>query len=308
MKIIQIAKKVGPYLLALLLILLILYISRGQLTKFVKIKNISALSAVWISLLFVVNQIINGYRLKIFMGLFDVKLSFAEWFGLISVQSFGNYLPLSGGLISNMAYLKAKKKLPVSKYVSYLAGDMVIKLLAYGIIGLMLFFVGSIINYDFNPIISITLLSFVIFSLICIFISPSIKQSSNLIINWIYQIHNGWNQIRTNNQVIIKSVLTHLIILITISLQYNIIFKELDHNIPIIPIIILTIMSNVIRVAVLFPGNLGIRESISGSVTSMFGFSFGLGVFASLVGRVISMFWIFLLGIIFSFILIGKRE
>ncbi len=300
----EILKKYGPFFIAILFIVLIFIISRNQLEEFKKIKNIGLLSILWISMLFVASQLLNGYMLKIFMNLFEIRLSFAEWFGLINVQSFGNYLPLSGGLISNMVYLKAKKKLPVSKYVSYLAGDTVVKLLVFGIIGMVMLLVLSV----FNSLIFITLLSFILFALVCILFPQSKIKSNNRFINWIFQIHKGWDSIKTNRKVVIKCVLIHISILIIISLQFYIIFNELGYDVAITHIFILTIMTNVIRLASIFPGNLGLREAIAGSVINLFGFPFSLGLVAAIIGRGISMFWIFLFGIIFSFILTGEKK
>jgi uncharacterized protein (TIRG00374 family) len=301
----------GKYILyaaIILLIFSIIYLNKEHLSEFKKIKNISILSILYISILFIVGQVVNGYRLKIFIEVFGVKLNFIEWFGLICIQSFGNYLPFNAGILSNVTYLKVKKKVPISKYVSFFAGDTVIKLLVFGIIGTLLLLWITLTTNKVNYMLFLVLFSFIFFGVICIFLPMTKKVSNNRFINWLIKIHRGWDQIKKSRSVLVKSVITHIILLMLITMQFSIIFNELGNNINIFYIFILTIMTNVIRFISIIPGNLGLRESIAGSVTKLFGYSFSIGIMAALIGRIISMFWIFLLGIIFSFVLTGREK
>lgn len=273
-----------------------------------KIKQISPDAIIYISLLFICSQIINGYMLKVYIQVFGIKLLFKEWFGLISLQSFGNYLPLSAGLASNIAYLKVQKKLPVSDYISYVGGDTVLKFLTFGIIGILvsLFYLVSGSEVDFR--ILIIFCGLVIIALIIIWVKIPKQAPQYKILKLLLSIHNGWEQIKSNKAVVIKSISAHTLMLAIIGLQFRIIFDQLGYEVGFLPIILLTILTNVIRVASIFPGNLGLRESVSGIITELFGLSFSLGVFGSIVGRVISMFWIFLFGIIYSYVLIIVRK
>ena len=257
----RLLKKQYINIVILILLLLIVYLNRDKLSEFRKIQDISILSIFYISLLFILGQFINAYRLKIFIEVFQVKLGFWESFGLICIQSFGNYLPLSAGIASNMAYLKVKKKVPVSKYVSYLAGETIIKILVFGVLGLLQLLWISIMIHNVSFMLFLILFAFILFSLICIFLPIRKKYSKNKFINWFIQIHKGWEEIKNRRSVIVKSMLSHIFILILITIQYSIIFREISYSINIFYIFILTIMTNVIRIASIFPGNLGLRES-----------------------------------------------
>ena len=161
---------------------------------------------------------------------------------------------------------------------------------------------------DFNLKISLIILSFLGVSLVTFFVKFKTKSPSK-IIQFIQQTQTGWINIRQNRQILWNSTLFHIISLVLIALQFKIAFIELDIDINFFIIILLTIFTNIIKIASLLPGNLGIRESISGFVTASYNISFGVGLLASIITRVVSMFWIFLFGFIaISFFSKEKKE
>ncbi|PIZ71118.1 hypothetical protein COY07_05600 [Candidatus Peregrinibacteria bacterium CG_4_10_14_0_2_um_filter_43_11] len=294
------------YILALLLIGAVFYFSKNQWQYFAKIKEISWQGVFWISLAFILAQVAQSIQLKWYIEVFDIHLSYIEAFGLISLQAFGNYLPLSGGVISNITYLKAKKKLPVSKYMSYLLGDTILKFFIYSVLGLILLLCGSFIFglFEINFLI-IGFLIFLFFSaVVCIF-SPNINSGTqNKILLWLLHMHKGWDLIRRNKSLIFKNAILHIAIFVLIALQFYVIFGEMGIEVSFPAVLILTVVTNIIKISSLFPGNLGLRETVSGGITKIFSLSFEAGFTASLFTRVITMVWISLFGIYFSFSLI----
>ena len=264
-----------------------------------KIRSISLISIAEISALFIFSQCINGYMLKEFLKVFKINLEFQEWFGLISIQSLGNYLPLSAGLASNAVYLNLNKQLSVFNFVSYVAGHTLLKCFTLGTIGLLLISYRAIFYNEFKPLISIILLALLTFSCVAIF-TKNFKSEYKLL-QFFLQIQDGWKHIKRDQYLLVKSITSHIFSLIIIALQFQIVFMEIDIEISYIVILLITILTNIIRITSIFPGNLGLRESISGFVTETYSLSFGLGLVGAVVTRVISMFWIFLFGIIFSF-------
>ena len=300
-------RKIYSFILSGIVLTAVLYASRNQIDKIDSISEFSVSSLIIISILFILVQFIFGFQLKNILSAFYIKTTFKEWFGLIAVQSMGNYLPFSGGTLSNIAYLKVHKKLPVSNYLGYLAGDTILKITIYGVVGIVILLGNWILFNQFNATLLLIIGIFFIFGLLSV-ILPGVRFiPENKVIRWIISLHEGWLIIRNNTKVLIICILTHILTLILISFQYYFIFKELNFQFNLYSIFILTIITNLVRVASLFPGNIGLRESVSGIVLQLFGFSFGIGVLASLMGRIISMFWIFLFGGIFSYILINNN-
>jgi uncharacterized membrane protein YbhN (UPF0104 family) len=304
---IQFFKGIAPYVFTLIFIGLILVFSRSQWKEYANISQVSVSTVFWLSALFILMQITVGYMLKIFVEVFNIRLGIVEWFGLVSVQSFANYLPFSAGVAHNAAYLKLKNDLPLTKYASLFSASTILMFLTFGIWGMLLLLVRQLIWGNSN----ITLLCF---SLFFTFIGvgflllpmPRITRK-NRVCNWIESIRDGWELIKKSNLLLIKVVLLQTLVLIILSVRFFIIFRDLGYDFGIIGIVILTIMTTLIRFTSLFPGNLGLRESIAGGVTKSFGLSFNSGFLAGIIDRVVVMFWIFLLGMIFSFVLIRKK-
>jgi len=300
-------KKRYSFILALLLMGIVLYLSRGELSNTKIVRTFQFSSIIWISFFFLLAQLTFAVQLKVVLSVFSINLKFVEWFGLISIQSLGNYLPFSGGTISNIAYLKVNKKLPVSDYLGYLAGDTVLKIAIYGALGLGFLFGNWILFNQFNATIFLIIGIFFVLGLLLVFLPSISLKTDNKPIRWIISLHEGWIKIRNNAKVLTLCILTHILTLVFISLQYYFIFKELHFQFNILSIFVLTIITNLVRIASLFPGNIGLRESVSGMVLLLLGFPFGIGVTASLLGRIINMFWIFLFGSIFSYILLNSK-
>ena len=300
-------RKIIPYIVTIIFIGLVLYFSRNQLYQLKKITKIRGITVFWLSITFIVFQILQGYLLKLFTNIFYVKLNFLTSFGLICMQSFGNYLPLNAGVIYNAGYLKTQKNLPVTKFVSLMASSTMLMILAYGFIGtvILLFHFFSSGNISISMIV--ILLLFIIAGLIFLFVPITSFKKKNRIVKWIDSIQSGWKMIRKNKVILVKITIIHTITLILLSVRFLLIFRDLNIDIGITGIIILTIMTTVLRFNSIFPGNLGLRESVAGGVSKSFGFSFNIGLLAGIIDRIVAMFWIFLLGIIFSFVLLKKK-
>ncbi|MHC4461808.1 MAG: hypothetical protein ACYS6W_02840 [Planctomycetota bacterium] len=100
---IKFIKGIAPYIFTLIFIGLILVFSRNQWKEYANISQVSVSTIFWLSALFILMQITVGYMLKIFVEVFNIRLGIVEWFGLVSVQSFANYLPFSAGVAHNAA-------------------------------------------------------------------------------------------------------------------------------------------------------------------------------------------------------------
>ena len=301
-------RKIIPYFITILFIALILFFSRNQWGQFNKVSEISLKTIVLLSVFFLLTQIAEGYMLKIIVEVFDIKLKILEWFGLSSLRAFGNYLPLNAGVVSNSVYLKYQKGLPITKFMSFIIGQTIIMILTYGILGIIILFIRYAMNYDFNLIMFITSSVFVLFGIVVITLPKHKINSTNRILGWIKSVNNGWDLIKAQKILVFKIIIFQTIILIINSLRYITVFNEMGYKIDILAIIILTIMISVIRFTSVLPGNLGVNEAISGGAMKTFGLMFTSGVLVTIVIRIISMFWIFLLGIIFSFVLLKKKK
>jgi len=68
----NLVRKFLPYLITLIFIGLILYLSRNQCYQFGNIIKIRYITVFWLSITFITLQILQGYLLKIFITLFVI--------------------------------------------------------------------------------------------------------------------------------------------------------------------------------------------------------------------------------------------
>ena len=85
------------------------------------------------------------------------------------------------------------------------------------------------------------------------------------------------------------------------SFRFWLISEELDIGLSPQSVFFITLFNNILRVTTILPGNLGLRQTIAGTITVFFSMDFIDGFIPSLVEQLLSMFVTFFLGIIFTF-------
>jgi uncharacterized membrane protein YbhN (UPF0104 family) len=297
----------ASYAITLATIGLTLWLTRDQWHQFKNITQVSPPTIVWLSVLLLFIEIANGYTLKLILETFGIKLKVVEWLGLDFMRAFGNYLPLNAGIVSNAAYLKYKKELPITKFMSYLIGNMLIMIGTYGGLSVILLLLRYLATNRLNLPILLVSLGFFITTVIIMSVKMEEISYDNKIINWLKSAHDGWCLIKQQKSLVVKVIILQIIIIILLSLRYWVVFKELEYSMDIYALVVLTVMTTIVRFASLFPGNLGFGEALSGALSESFGLGFSQGVLAAVIIRITEVFWIFLLGAIFSFILINNK-
>lgn len=304
----KLLKYIFQYSVCIALIAAILFFTRNQWSEFKTIEQVRPSTLFSLSVCFISAQIFAGLVLKNLVAVFSVRLTFQEWFGLIWVRSLGNYLPLSAGLTANAAYLKMERDLPVSKFASLVAGNMVLSALTGGLLGATLSIWRFVVTGQLQVVLLVLFIAVVALSLAVIFAPVGHITNKGRIAEWIRSVHTGWEMIRSRKRLLISIISLHFSILTLIAVQNRLLFNIINYDLDWSAIMILTVVTNIIRFASLFPGNLGLREAVAGGVTQAFGFSFSAGFLASAIGRVVSMFWIILFGTLFIFLFMHPKQ
>ncbi len=296
-------KKFIPFIATFSIVIFIFWITYDDWYQFKNITTVSVITIFWLSILLISIEILNGYKVNVLLKPFGIKLKIIEWIGLDFIRAFGNYLPFSAGIVSNSVYLKYKKNLPLTKFFGHIVGSIVIMLFTYGILNVFFLLIRYLVYNDLNITLFTTSLTFVVIAIVMMSTRVRKIESNNKIINWLKDIHNSWCLIKEQKGLVFKITVLQTLIITCLALRYAVVFQELRYDIDIFAIFILTVMTTVIRFASLFPGNLGFREVLSGGVVQMFGLSFSDGILVAVIIRITEMFWIFLFGTIFSFVL-----
>ncbi len=295
------------YTAFLALLGLIAWLTRGQWTEFGNLRNVAVTTLLWLSVCFVASQLLAGLSMKLFTAAFDVHLGFKEWFGLVCIRSLGNYLPLSGGLTANAAYLKLRRDLSLTRFASLTAGNLVLTTLSAGCIGTAILLIRHP-TVDSVHLPLLVFFAFVAIGSLVIILAPFPEiRSERRIVLFISNLHAGWRLIRSRPRLLASVFVLQTTILVLIALQYQVVFNDLDCDLDFASVMLLTVSTSTIRFASLLPANLGVRETIAGAMVRAFGYPFSAGLMAALVGRLVSMVWVFSLGAFFGALLIRSR-
>ncbi len=116
----------------------IFYISSNS-DQLYNLIDISALGVFLLVLLAISGIVIRGIINRLFYNDLGSLLSLTESTGLAAVNTLGNLLPLSAGLLAKGAYLREKHGIPVRKYFSATIALFIAFLSMNGFIGLLAF-------------------------------------------------------------------------------------------------------------------------------------------------------------------------
>ncbi len=286
------------------LLLLLAYFTRGQWEEFQNVKKIRPATLLWLSLYFLASQLLAGLVLRQFTAAFNVALTFREWFGLVCIRSLGNYLPLSSGFTANAAYLKLRRDLPLTKFASLTAANIVLTALAAALIAVIILLVRHpTLDYAHLPLV--LFFSVVGVAGLALILTPMPKIAKrNRFLSLLRSTQEGWTVIRSQPMLLGSVIVLQMAILALIALQLHVVFLDLEYDVDLPAAMLLSVSTSIFRFASLLPGNIGIHESIAGAVAHTLGYPFSAGLIASAIGRVVSMVWVFSLGSVFALVLI----
>lgn len=287
-------------------VLFIIIFIRDHLIEFRQLNNIKYVTLVWLSILFFLIQILYSYQYGLLLKNFGINLRMLTLYKLVSLRAYYNYLPFSAGTVHNAVFLKNRTNMPITSFVSLIAGSTFLMIFSYGIIGLIILTYHYLNQNIFSLDLFIILMVIVIFGVLLLLIPIPEIQSDKRIFKWLSNIQTGLNTIKKNKSELIKIICVHIIVLMIFSLRYWILFHDLNVPVNLAEIMIITIIASVLRLNSIIPGNLGVRESITGYVVSSFGSTFTTGVMIGIVDRIILMFWTLIFGLIFS--LSGRKR
>ena len=291
--------------LSIFVIVLIGYITKDIWINYPKLYELSYGALVYISLLFLSAQICNGYKLYMFLKRFDVNLKFFEWFGLVSIRSLGNYLPLSAGSIYNSIYLKYNKNFSYSHFAAVYSVNIIFLMASSSTLGVLLNLIIFIQKGYINLYLLGLFLLLIFFQIIILFPTPVFLKNHKIRMV-LLQLRGGIDILKSSPVFILKIFFINVFVLILLSFRFFVIFKQLDLSISLIETILIISLMPILNLITVIPGNLGIRESILGGLAELTAQSFSNAFMAGIIDRVVTLLWIFMTGVFFYFKLFKK--
>ncbi len=256
-----------------------------------------------LALLALITSLINGwvnYLLYTYLGL---NISFLSSYGLATVNTLANQLPLSGGLIAKGIYLKKKFDLPYTKYVSATIALFVVFLTTNGSIGLSLLNVYYWSAGTPAPLV-INLGFLLMISSISLFWMPlRMDLFPEKWREYIRKMNEGWRVLKKNINLLIGLIAIQLLAILIMGLRFWLAFQFFAQDISFHLCVLYASATILTRLISVIPGGIGVREGIVAGMAAIFGFEAGVSVLAVGLDRLVSTILIAVLGTVFSYFL-----
>ena len=187
-------------------------------------------------------------------------------------------------------------------------GVYVIQFFIITLVGMInLYFIYKYHNVFSLPVFIILFCIFAILTSV-IFFNVRFPFSLNPILNKLFEIGNGWNIVRNNEKILFVSIVAIIIQLMLGVSGTMIIYTAIGIKLTVVQALFLVTISSLAGLVSITPGNLGFAEAVSVLSALVLGISPVQSLSASIVNRAISTIIFFILGPIFSYILLRKKD
>jgi len=245
-----------------------------------------------IAALVVATLALRGLAHQVLFGRMGISASAFDWFRLVTVSSFTNYLPLSAGMVAKAFFLKRVHSLPYRTFAVGQVALLVVIMSTNGAVGLAALaldspeHVAGIVGGGFAVMTAASALMFLP--------SAVVRRLSGRWLAWeadaAPEIRRAWPAV----------ALLQVGILVGTAATLRIAFGMGSSNVGFAACIVFAAASMLTRLVSVTPGALGIREFLVGGLALLTGFSLRDAVIAATAVRTVEIAVIFALGGIFT--------
>ena len=298
--------------------LFILVLAAGFIFLFLKgprLQSFRHLNILEILLLLTVSflgYLVLGLSFRSLVRIFDLDLTFKEWFGLTACNAmFNYYLPARGGIVIKAYYLKKKHGLSYSHYAALMAGSVFLVLAVASFVGLVVVLFISAVTGRF--IVSLAVAFFLVF-LGVLLTGLVTKQLLRLKIHrkfarlnlFLLNLRDGLGFFSEHKKYALDFCFLSVPFILIMAARLHLCFLALNFGVKFWTVLLIMIITQFSFLIAVIPGNLGIKEGVIVFSAGLFGISADQALAAALLDRAVSLAIIFGFGFIYSRILLDK--
>ena len=323
----------------LIFIALAIYYVKTNYSEFKTLKLQNPTLILIIVPLFLFQYLFISIITKSLLNPFNVKISLYESFGLSITTGFYNLItPFKGGMAARAVYLKKKHGFSYIDFLSTLGASYIITFLITSFLGILSIFLIYLNGGIFSRLLLIIFLVFFLGPLFVIVFSPQIKETKNSFINMsrigfskvtilehdqeprkhfginsrrvldkFIKLANSWNLIKNNGKLIFIISLVSLAQLIIGVIMLYLQFRVFGIDVGLAECLFWISIGSLGIIVAITPAGLGINEAIAVFSALTIGITPTQSLSVALLGRAVSLIVLFILGPIFSYILLKKR-
>lgn len=285
-----------------------IYYIYNNLSDFKQLTFANPFYLIALILLFLVSYIFISIITKNLLHPFGIHLKKLEVFALSIATGFYNLItPFRGGAIIRAKYLKEKYSFSYSDFLATLSASYVLVFFIGSFLGIISIFWIYFSEEIFSYILFIIFLGIFIPMLLIILFSPKIPESKNKWINQFVNIINGWNKIKNNKRIILITSIFTLFQLLIWAFMFYLQFGVFGFEITFAKALFFASLGNISLLISITPANLGITEAITIFSANTIGITPLQSLPITILGRAVQMIVLFILGPIFSIILLKHK-
>lgn len=252
--------------------------------------------------------LVRGLIIKSLVKMFDVKLSFYEWYGLSIFRKYLNYLPLKSGTIAKGLYLKRCHNLPLALFISVLGGFFILFLLSNGVLGIICWSIGGKQGTNLEFVVPLAFAVFILVGLVFMFYSPpELSRRRGFFLTHLDRMYKGWRLIREDRNTVATVTFLSLMTTVIYSLKLLVLFRWQSVQVSFSQAIMISVLTNLVTIFInVTPSALGIKEAVLIYTSSLMGVGIEACLYVAAIDRIIAMMVTVVLGPMASY-LFGKK-
>jgi uncharacterized membrane protein YbhN (UPF0104 family) len=213
------------------------------------------------------------------------SVTLIESIGLAVMNTIGNMLPLSGGLVAKGAYLKRIHKLNLTCYFSATLAVILFQTSLSGLIA-----IGSILSICYventAPHYGLLAALLIMSASICVFAIPYERaHTQKWISKWLASIREGWGTVKGDTGLLIQLMLLHAANIGVEALRFMIVFSLFSTPIFYASAVLFSATGILTRFVNIAPSGIGVRESIIGGLSITLGLDLRIAVIVVIFDR-----------------------
>ena len=240
---------------------------------------------------------VRGIANRLHFNGLGVGASTADWFRLVTITSFTNYLPLSAGLVAKAVFLKRVYALPFGQFAVGQTTLLVLIVATNGLVGLLLLGV-----YFPDELPGVVGLGFGAMSAAGGLLVLPRRLRELLSARWFPFAANVGPEARRNWPAV---ALCQLGMLFAAAFGLKLCFAMGESSVDLEACLLFTSAAVLTRFVTIVPGALGVREFLIGGLAVLTGFDLRDAVIAATLARAAEILVVFVLGGVFTWRLSG---
>ena len=236
---------------------------------------------------------VRGLANRLHFAPLGVRASTADWFRLVTVTSFTNYLPLSAGLVAKAIVLKRVHDMPYRQFAVAQSSLLILIVATNGTIGL------AVLAFSFPEELSGVIgIGFVAMAATGLLLVLPARLQERLSVRWFPFAANVGARGRGHWPGVVAC---QAAMLCAAAASLMLCFAMGESSVGFAPCLLFTAAAVLTRFVTVVPGALGVREFLIGGLAVLTGFDLRDAVVASTLARVAEIVVVFALGGFFTF-------